>query len=226
MTDLRIKYRPESISDVWGNDGVKLIWDGFKRKSCFPKATVLHGLHGTAKTTLGRIFAKDITANNTPMGNGLFPNIYEIDAAQYDTLTWRYIQSFDLYAREPIAIFIDETQRLMERVQDAFLKIIEDSPHLYFIFATTEIERIDDGILSRSTKFSLRNPASFILYAELMKIAQKENIVITEEALKYLIEVSRFNPRECLGNLNTMLGQEGVIDARVIKILLENSIGY
>lgn len=218
MEDLRMKYRPKNISEVWGNEHIKMIWAGLVKRSCYPKSIVLHGPFGTCKTTLARIFANDITANNSRLGNGLFENLYEIDAAKRDIeYMKRFINKVSDYAHEPMVIFVDEVQRLMDRSQDLFLKTIEDSPNLYFIFATTEKEKIDGGILSRSAKFHLRNLSATVLLTELSNISRMENINITNEALKYLIEFSNFNPRECLGNLDIVRGFEEIIDAEKIK---------
>lgn len=218
MEDLRMKYRPQSIPEVWGNEHIKAIWTRFAKRSCYPKSIVLYGTFGCGKTSLARILANDLTLNNSYLGNGLYENLYEIDAAKHDIeYIRRLLKKISDYIHEPIVIFIDEVQRLMDRSQDLFLKTIEDSPNLHFIFATTEITKIDGGILSRSTKFHLRNPSASVLLMELSKIAQIENVNIRSEALKYLIEFSNFNPRECLGNLDIVRGYDGVVDIEKIK---------
>ena len=104
-----MKYRPERIEDVWGNEHVKTIWEGFKRKGNYPHSIVLCGSYGQGKTTLARIFANDITGNNRPLSNGLFGNIYELDATKSSCDEIRRLLSrLTDYVREPVVVFIDE----------------------------------------------------------------------------------------------------------------------
>lgn len=225
MQDFRIKYRARTVEEFLGNEHIKALYKGFQRKGSYPKSIVLHGTYGTGKTTLGRIIAKDITMNNTKLGNGLFGNIYEIDGTQCSIESIR--RQFSLlidYVREPSVIFVDEAQRMIERTQDIFLKVIEESDKLYFIFATTDIEKIDRGILSRSTKLFLEPPSIPIATDRLKTIAHETGMRILDEALSYLVESLDANPRECLGALYQLYFHEGVITASVAKDILENCV--
>lgn len=219
MTDFRIKYRPQVLGDVWGCDNIKSIWGGFNKRQDHPKSILLYGPPGCGKTTLARIFANDIVKHNTPLGNSMWSNFHEIDATKYDCVGLKkLIFALEDYAREPIVIFIDEPQVIMNKSQHMFLKTIEDSAMLYFIFATTEFEQIDDGLRSRCTKFRVINPKHEIIEAKLAHIASLERIAITGEALKTLIiDYSNCNPRECLGNLQVVASHEGVIDVARLK---------
>ena len=212
MKDFRTKYRPEILEEVWGNEAVKLIWKGLKKKDSYPRSIVLCGEYGTGKTTLARILANDMAVDCGTLIKPSAFNYYEIDAPKH---TCEYIQKFvsncASYAHDRIVFFIDEVQRMTDRTQDTFLKSIEDFETVYFIFATTEKHKMDGGILSRSQIFNLSNPTSGILLEKLSEIAQKEKMNISRDALALLIEISNYNPRKCLGNLYTLSALEGAI---------------
>ena len=77
MNDYRIKYRPQRIEDVCGNDYVKQLWKGYKNKDAFPRSIVLCGNYGTGKTTLARIFTQDIL-NYSKKSDDFFNKFIEI----------------------------------------------------------------------------------------------------------------------------------------------------
>jgi len=223
MEDLRLKYRPQEMNEVWGNKHLKMLWNGFLKGNGIPKSIILYGNYGTGKTTVARIFARDIFESVVDWehwsGN---KNFIEIGSAKcgYETIKHTIYSVSNTSCT--FTIFLDEAQRVADRSQDIFLKAIEDVPNLYFIFATTDIDKIDRGIISRSTSIRLVNPESLELFEKLKIIADKENIRVTDEALNYLIEFSKFNPRRCLGNLNTFKVLEREVSYQEAQDIFKN----
>jgi DNA polymerase-3 subunit gamma/tau len=219
MEDLRIKYRPKTLEEVWGNDHVKMTWDGYLRKGYFPRSIILSSNFGMGKTTLAQIFAKDIIkCDSEPI---FCEDFMKFNSPKCDFATVnKMIQNFTYYIMKPRVLFFDEAHRMPDKAQDGFLTVIDDIDFLTFIFATTDLDKIDGGLQQRSDIFKLKPPSKEILMKELGKISVLENIRIVNDALDFLIEFSGFCPRACLGNLQTLSHNEGVINLEIARQLL------
>jgi len=223
MEDFRMKYRPQTIDEIWGNEHIKKIWSGFVARNKFPRSIILHGNYGTGKTTMGRIMMRDIVIKKSPPSwIPVFMDMNEIDATRYsyETLVRRADHYFSSLGH-PSAMFIDEAHRFPERCQEVFLKPIESEYYPHFIFATPYLDKIDDGIQSRSTILCLKHPEKVILVEKLTEVVKEENINISSEAISLLIERAGYNPRKCLGYLNTLLAYNEKIDIEIVKNVVE-----
>ncbi len=221
MEDFRIKYRPQNMSEIWGNDQIKKRWAGYLKEKSPPKSIILHGNYGAGKTTLARILGEDILRvrdNNF----GLSYGFYELDSTKFDSESVRgFLSKIVGFVHGTVVLFFDEFQRMPLKAQEILLKPIEQDGELFCIFATTNMESVDGGIQSRSTKFIITNPPKIILVEKLTEIAGKEGIKIAEKALEFLIEESGYSPRECLGSLHSLLGFDGEIDRNYIHQFLK-----
>lgn len=218
--DFRMKYRPKTLDEVWGNEHIKIIWNSYVKKGRFPPAIILFSGFGMGKTTLARILAANIIKYDSD--KLCFEPFIEFDSAICDfTCVHKMIRYRCSFNVRPRVFFFDEAQRMPEKAQDGFLKIIEDFEHITFIFVTTDKNKIDGGIWSRSDRFFLRTPSPDILIKELMRISELEKIKIDESALEFLIEQSGYIPRECLGNLQVLSHYDGIVDLRTAKELLQ-----
>ena len=219
MEDFRIKYRPKTLDEVWGQDHVKMIWSGYLRKGYFPRSIILSSNYGMGKTTLAHIFAKDIIRCD---GEPIFCE----DFVEYNSPTCDFVNvhktiiNLRQYVMKPRVLFFDEAHRMPDKAQDGFLTTIENTSSLTFIFATTDINKMDMGLRQRSDKYRLEPPSKEILTKELSRISKLENIRIGQDVLDHLIDFSGYSPRECLGNLQILSQWDGVIDMRVTKTLL------
>jgi len=219
MEDFRTKYRPQTIDEVWGNDHIKMIWNGYLTKGYFPRSIILSSNFGMGKTSLARIFAKDIIEH---AGEPIFcEEFFEFNSPICDfKRIHEQIRKYEQFIMKPCVLFFDEAHRMPDKAQDGFLTVIENVRSLTFIFATTDMNRIDEGLRSRSDKYQLHPPSREILLAELGKISELEKIRIDKNTLVFLIECSNFSPRECLGNLQILSHYNGIVDINVIKKML------
>jgi len=219
LKDFRVKYRPNTLDEFLGNDHIKIIWNSYIKKGFFPRSIILPSNYGMGKTTLARILAADITKYDSD--KLCFEPFMEFDSAVCDfAYVHKMIRDRCSFNVRPRVFFFDEAQRMPDKAQDGFLKIIEDFECVTFIFATTDSNKIDGGIWSRSDRFFLKTPSPDILTKELTRISEFERIKIEKSALDFLIELSGCIPRECLGNLQTLSHYRGVIDSRVAKEFL------
>ncbi|MFH1422937.1 MAG: AAA family ATPase [Planctomycetota bacterium] len=203
MEDLILKYRPKEMSEVWGNTLLKKLWKNALPDK-LPKSIILYGNFGTGKTTIGKIMLKDITTAYSG-GKFLCDCPVEIDGARctFESLQ-QSIHYRASYAVHPHAYFIDEAHRVHPKVQEVFLKAIEEMEDIHFIFATTDMEEIDKGIISRSLVMNITNPKKEEIREKLNEIAEKEMIKILPEVIDYIIEISEYNPRNCMKCMNTI----------------------
>jgi DNA polymerase-3 subunit gamma/tau len=134
-------------------------------------AYIFAGSRGTGKTSVARIFAKEI---------GTTPNdISEIDAASntgVDDIRALNESVSTLPFESKYKVYIlDEAHMLSKSAWNALLKTIEEPPkHVIFIFATTEANKIPETIISRCQTFSFKKPTQKVLKDVVVAIAKKE----------------------------------------------------
>ena len=219
------KYRPETFSDLVGQDAmVQTLQNAFEAER-IAHAFIMTGIRGTGKTSTARIIAKgmncigpDGTGKPTtqPCGacehckaiiEGRHVDVMEIDAASrtgvddmrgiIDTVAYRAAT-----ARYKIYI-IDEVHMLSTNAFNALLKTLEEPPeHVKFIFATTEIRKVPVTVLSRCQRFDLRRIEPDAMRGMLRKIADNEGVQITDEALALITRASEGSARDATSLLD------------------------
>ncbi len=219
------KYRPETFSDVIGQDAmVQTLKNAFEADR-IAHAFILTGIRGTGKTTTARIIAKGMNCigadglggptiapcgvcdNCTSISDGRHVDVMEMDAASrtgvndirelIDSVHYRAAS-----ARYKIYI-IDEVHMLSTSAFNALLKTLEEPPeHVKFIFATTEIRKIPVTVLSRCQRFDLRRIEPEVMMAHLQKIATLENAEVAEDAQALITRASEGSVRDALSLLD------------------------
>src|SRR5881227_1696847 len=168
------KYRPQSFHDIVGQETTVRTLQNSIEQNRFHHAYLFSGVRGVGKTTVARILAKALNCKKGPAGEpcnecvvcreiteGIDLDVREIDAATYSGVdNVRELRDVTQYepARDRYRIFIiDEAHMLSIQSWNALLKLIEEPPeHVIFMFATTEMNKVPQTIISRVQKLVLR----------------------------------------------------------------------
>ena len=170
-TALYRKYRPTTFKEVLGQDHIVKVLESSIENGNIAHAYIFAGSRGTGKTSVARIFAKEI---------GTTPNdISEIDAASYtgvdDIRALNESVSTLPFESKYKVYILDEAHMLSKSAWNALLKTIEEPPkHVIFILATTEANKIPETIISRCQTFSFKKPTQKVLKDVVVAIAKKE----------------------------------------------------
>lgn len=232
------KYRPHSFEDVVGQDFIKKVLMNSCRNHTLHHGYIFFGFHGTGKTTLARIFAQTVNCTNIlPDGNPCekcenclaFANkrmmdVIEIDAASYTGVenireVIEHAKFTPSQGKYKIYI-IDEVHMLSKWAFNALLKTLEEPPpHVIFLLATTEINKVPDTILSRVIRFDLERINDTDMRWLLEKICKKEGIKIEPGALDLIIHRSRWSLRDSL----TIL-EKCILDKTLTQAYVESAL--
>jgi len=219
-TVLYRKYRPERFEDVVGQETVINLVESAVKSGKPAHAYLFTGGRGLGKTTVARIFAKELNTKPT--------DIYEIDAASKrgidDIRELReHVRGTPMESKYKVYI-IDEVHMLTKEAFNALLKTLEEPPaHAIFILATTEFDKVPDTIKSRTQMLQFKHPTQEILELYITDIAKKELIKITKEAVSLLAQLADKSYRDACGRLEeaNIHSADGEINADIIA----NSFG-
>jgi len=200
---LYIKYRPSELSEIKGNtDIVQSLEKMLSVPETFPHSTLLYGQTGCGKTSLARIIASrlgcvgdDLRELNASDVNGVDTVREIIKNSQYapmegDCRVW----------------IIDEVAKMTSAAQNAFLKILEDTPKsVYFILATTDPEKLLSTIKGRCQQFQVKPLTDSQMFSLLRRIVREEGETLEQEVYNQIIQDSLCHPRNALQILEQVL---------------------
>jgi DNA polymerase-3 subunit gamma/tau len=221
------KYRPQSFSDVIGQDTAVRTLQNAIEQNRVHHAYLFSGVRGVGKTTSARIVAKALNCIKGPttepcnectmcreITEGIDMDVREIDAATYTGVDnireLRDVTQFQP-ARDRYRIFIiDEAHMLSTPAWNALLKILEEPPsHVVFMFATTEVQKVPQTILSRVQKFALRKITLDELMTRLDQIAKSEGITADRAAIEIIARRGEGSVRDALSLLDQVIAFAG-----------------
>lgn len=190
------KYRPHSFKEVLGQESIVKALSGAIDGDRISHAYLFIGPRGTGKTTMARIFAREIGTSEK--------DIYELDAASNTSVEdIREItdgaRTLPFESKRKVYI-IDEVHMLSKSAFNAFLKTLEEPPaHVMFILATTEAHKVPDTVASRCQSFTFKKPSSEVMKKQLNIIAKGEGIEIDKSSADLLALLGDGSFRDMIG---------------------------
>ena len=223
------RYRPETFREVIGQDHVTEPLRAALANNRVNHAYLFSGPRGCGKTTSARILARALNCVQAPVadpcgecdscrdlargGPGSI-DVIEIDAASHggvdDARDLREKAFFAPVKSRYKVYIIDEAHMVTTQGFNALLKLVEEPPpHLRFIFATTEPDKVLPTIRSRTHHYPFRLIPPRLLTSYLGELCQKEGVAIEPAALPLVVRAGGGSARDTLSVLDQLLGGAG-----------------
>ena len=217
------KYRPQTFAEVVGQEHITRTLQNAVNSSRLAQAYLFVGPRGIGKTSTARILAKALNCEAGPTsepcgkcpacleiaeGNSL--DVIEIDGASNNGVdNIRDLRESTAYAptRGKFKIYlIDEVHMLSTGAFNALLKTLEEPPpHVKFIFATTEAQKVPATITSRCQRFDLRRIPAPLIKKHLLFIAENEKILLDGDAADAIARGAEGGLRDAESMLDQMV---------------------
>ena len=233
------KWRPRTFDQLVGQDHVRRALTNALDSGRIHHAFLFTGTRGVGKTTIARIFAKSLNCeqgvSSQPCGQcaacvdidaGRFVDLLEVDAASRTKVddtrelldNVQYLPSRGRYK----VYLIDEVHMLSTHSFNALLKTLEEPPpHVKFLLATTDPQKLPATVLSRCLQFHLRRLPLQLIYDRLAQIATAEQVEFEPAALRAIARGAEGSVRDALSLLDQVLAFGGgrALEAEVRTLL-------
>src|SRR5690554_3011405 len=251
------KWRPRSFDTLVGQDHVVRALTHALDTQRLHHAWLFTGTRGVGKTTLSRILAKSLNCETgitaqpcgqcracTEIDAGRYVDYVELDAASnrgVDEMTQLLEQAVYAPSSARFKVYmIDEVHMLTGHAFNAMLKTLEEPPpHVKFILATTDPQKIPVTVLSRCLQFNLKHMTVEAIVSHLQSVLEQEGVAFETPALRLLGQAAAGSMRDALsltdqaiaysgGNLtlDAVQGMLGTIDQRhLVRLLQALSVG-
>ena len=233
------KWRPKSFSEMAGQEHVLKALINALDNDRLHHAYLFTGTRGVGKTTLGRIMAKCLNCeegvSSSPCGkcqscleidSGRFIDLIEVDAASRTGVDdMRDLTDNVQYSpsRGRFKVYlIDEVHMLTKNSWAALLKTLEEPPpHVKFLFATTDPDKVPITVLSRCLQFNLKNLSAQRITEHLKFVLGEEKTVFDEAGLRALAQAADGSMRDALSLADQAIGHGGgsISEVDVISML-------
>ena len=198
------KWRPRSFHELVGQEHVVRALSNALDHQRLHHAYLFTGTRGVGKTTIARILAKSLNceqgATSRPCGTcsacteidaGRFVDLLEVDAAS-NTGVDDVREIIDNAQYTPVrgrykVYLIDEVHMLSKPAFNALLKTLEEPPpHVKFLLATTDPQKVPVTVLSRCLQFNLKRLAPELIAGQLRKVLGEEGIAFEDGAIELI----------------------------------------
>ena len=232
------KWRPHRFEDMVGQEHVLSALTNALDNDRLHHAYMFTGTRGVGKTTIARIFAKSLNCeegvSSTPCGvcptcqdidAGRFFDLIEVDAASR-TKVEQTRELLENVAYAPSARYkvylIDEVHMFSDHSFNALLKTLEEPPpHVKFLLATTDPQKVPVTVLSRCLQFSLKRLPEGQISDYLVELMTRESIEAEPAALRHLARAADGSMRDALSLLDQAIAHgEGVVQAGGVEQML------
>jgi DNA polymerase-3 subunit gamma/tau len=233
------KWRPNRFGELVGQEHVVTAISNALDNNRLHHAYLFTGTRGVGKTTIARIFSKSLNCEQglsaKPCGqcstckeieNGNFIDLLEIDAASRTKVedtrelldNVQYKPSRGRYK----VYLIDEVHMLSKHSFNALLKTLEEPPpHVKFLLATTDPQKLPVTILSRCLQFNLKALSRSQISQQLDFVLGEEGIVFDKEALNQLARAAQGSMRDALSLTDQAIAQgNGVVSLQIVTDML------
>ena len=235
------KYRPSNFSEVVGQEHILRALENSIEHNKLHQAYIFSGTRGVGKTTIARVFAKCLNCQNGEMPQlvpcdqcsacleikaGRHIEFLEVDAASRTGVDdmrelLESVQYKPANARFKIYL-IDEVHMLSKSSFNALLKTLEEPPpHVIFLMATTEVEKVPKTVLSRCLQLNLKVIPETQIYDHLQSLLKLESIKYDDESIRLIANSAKGSIRDGLTLLDQAIAHgNGLLDAEEVKALL------
>ena len=242
------KYRPQTFAELIGQDAMVRTLGNAIARDRLAHAFLMTGVRGVGKTSTARLIAKALNCIGPdgqggptidPCGvcepcraitEGRHIDVIEMDAASNTGVDdvreiIEAVRYAAVSARYKIYI-IDEVHMLSRNAFNALLKTLEEPPpHVKFLFATTEVNKVPVTVLSRCQRFDLRRITPDMLFAHFSAILQKEGVEAEAPAIWLIANAAEGSVRDGLSILDQAIAHAdldggGKIGADQVRVML------
>jgi len=235
------KYRPSTFSEVVGQEHILKALENSIQHNKLHQAYMFSGTRGVGKTTIARVFAKCL---NCQTGNMPQPEPCNECSACMEIKSGRHIEFLEVDAASRTGV--DDMRELLESVQykpanarykiylidevhmlskssfNALLKTLEEPPpHVMFLMATTEVEKVPKTVLSRCLQLNLKIIPENQIREHIQSLLDLESIKYDEESLDLIANSAQGSIRDGLTLLDQAIAHgNGALESDQVKALL------
>ncbi len=228
------KYRPQTFSEVYGQDHIVETLKGELASGKISHAYLFTGTRGTGKTTCAKILAKAVNCSAPRDGDPCLSceacrlvaeeeatDIVELDAASNNGVDHvrllREQIAFTPNALKYRVYIIDEVHMLSLSAFNALLKTLEEPPeHAIFILATTEVHKLPTTILSRCQRFDFKRIETDKIVQRIKYVADAEGFKITDDAATLIAAAADGGMRDALSILDLCVSVSSDITEKTV----------
>ena len=221
------KWRPKNFADTVGQEHVLKALTNALDSERLHHAYLFAGTRGVGKTTIARILAKALNCERgitsepcgecsscTEIDDGRFVDLIEVDAASKTKVddTRELLDNVQYApARGRYKVYlIDEVHMLSKSSFNALLKTLEEPPpHVKFLLATTDPQRLPVTVLSRCLQFNLKRLSAALIRGRLEQICEAESVPADAQALALIARAADGSLRDALSLLDQAIAYCG-----------------